>query len=408
MRTKLDPALPSPLLLAAAPHRLLFFIGAVNVLAAMAWWTLWLIEARWQSIGLPQPPIYAGQLHAIVLQYQVLPPFIFGFLLTVFPRWTNQKAFGRLRYLLVGGGLLLGQALTWIGLLGPKAFLQAGAWLCLFGWGVGLLSLFGIVVRDRARNEHAVSSALAMSLGFVGLALYAVSLYTTSPWPIFVAIKTGTFGLLLPIYFTVAHRMFPFFARNVVEGYVPWRPRWVLVAFWPFALLHLGLEIASELAWLWVADLPLLSLSLLFLWRNWPRKKAPPLLRVLFYGYVWLPVAMALYLAQSIKVLLTGAALLGRAPAHALFVGFFGSLLVAMVTRVTQGHSGRPLVLGKLLAFAFITIQLVAILRIGAEFKKDFWAWQAIAAAGWILAFLPWVLRSAYIYLTPRVDGKPG
>ena len=36
----------SPSLLAAAPHRLLFFAGAANVLLAMLWWTLWLVDAR--------------------------------------------------------------------------------------------------------------------------------------------------------------------------------------------------------------------------------------------------------------------------------------------------------------------------------------------------------------------------
>ena len=35
-------------------------------------------------------------------------------------------------------------------------------------------------------------------------------------------------------------------------------------------------------------------------------------------------------------------------------------------------------------------------------------AWQTIAAAGWLLAFAPWVLRSLRIYATPRADGKPG
>ena len=29
-------------------------------------------------------------------------------------------------------------------------------------------------------------------------------------------------------------------------------------------------------------------------------------------------------------------------------------------------------------------------------------------AAGWLLAFLPWVLRSLSIYLHPRADGRPG
>ena len=59
------------------------------------------------------------------------------------------------------------------------------------------------------------------------------------------------------------------------------------------------------------------------------------MLRVLFLGYAWLPLAMALYAAQSL-LRSDGIDMLGRAPAHALFVGFFGSLLVAMVTRVTQ------------------------------------------------------------------------
>ena len=34
-------------IIAAAPHRLMFFIGATNVLLAMVWWAAWLIDARW-------------------------------------------------------------------------------------------------------------------------------------------------------------------------------------------------------------------------------------------------------------------------------------------------------------------------------------------------------------------------
>ena len=133
----------------------------------------------------------------------------------------------------------------------------------------------------------------------------------------------------------------------------------------------------------------------------------PCLLRVLFLGYAWLPVAMALYAAQSLLRLAGGDAL-GRAPAHALFIGFFGSLLVAMVTRVTQGHSGRPLVFGGVATFAFVAIQCVCAMRIVAELVPDALAWQAAAALGWLFAFLPWVLRSGWIYLTPRADGRPG
>ena len=47
-------------MLAAAPHRLLFFVGAANVLLAMTWWALWLVDARWHLLGMPQPPIHAA------------------------------------------------------------------------------------------------------------------------------------------------------------------------------------------------------------------------------------------------------------------------------------------------------------------------------------------------------------
>ena len=117
---------------------------------------------------------------------------------------------------------------------------------------------------------------------------------------------------------------------------------------------------------------------------------------------------MVLYAGQSGWYALTGEFLLGRGPAHALFIGFFGSLLVAMVTRVTQGHSGRPLVFGGAATFAFVVIQLVCLTRIVAELAPDQMAWQAVAAIGWLLAFAPWVLRSLRIYLAPRADGKPG
>jgi uncharacterized protein involved in response to NO len=400
--------LPSPKWLAAAPHRLLFAIGAGNVLLAMLWWTLWLVDVRWQAIGLQQPQVYGGWLHAIVMQYQVLAPFMFGFLLTVFPRWMGLDELRPRNYIPVGIGLFGGQLLTLGGALGPAHLLHLGAVLTLAGWATGLFYLLRWLWRDGGKTWHAVSCGGAMLLGFVGFLAYAMFLHTGDARLMFASIKIGSFGLLLPVFFTVAHRMFPFFAGNVVAGYRPWRPLWVLGAFWPLVLLHLALELVHGDQWLWLADAPLLALTGTWLWRNWPRGKAPALLRVLFLGYAWLPVALALYLVQSAIHALQGDYILGRAPAHALFIGFFGSLLVAMVTRVTQGHSGRPLVLGGVATFAFVVIQLVAVTRIVAELVPDHMAWQAVAAAGWLLAFAPWVLRSLRIYATPRIDGRPG
>ena len=44
------------------------------------------------GIGMPAAAVPAGWMHAMIMQYQVLPSFIFGFLLTVFPRWISLPA----------------------------------------------------------------------------------------------------------------------------------------------------------------------------------------------------------------------------------------------------------------------------------------------------------------------------
>ncbi len=394
--------------LARAPHRLMFFIGASNVLLAMAWWALWLLSARWPLLTMPATSIYAGWLHAFVMQYLVLPSFIFGFLLTVFPRWMGLPELARRQYLPVGVGLIGGQLLLLLGAAGLPWGLHAGLALSLLGWSIGLWRLLRLLSVERGRTWHARSCMAALLLGYIGLCAFIAFAAGADPGWAMLGIKLGGFGMLLPIYVTVAHRMFPFFAGNAVSGYVPWRPLWWLAAFWVFIALHLLLELNHQTMWLWLADLPLLLLSGVALWRWWPRGAMPGLLRVLFIGLAWLPVSLALYVVQSLAELLSGQMILGRGPAHALFIGLFGSLLVAMVTRVTQGHSGRPLQMPAVAWFAFIAVQVVAVMRVVAEIAPDAGAWQALSAVAWLVAFSPWVARIGRIYLLPRQDGRDG
>jgi uncharacterized protein involved in response to NO len=360
----------SPRFLAAAPHRLMFFAGASNVMLAMSWWAAWMVTSRWTTVlALPYPPVFPGWLHGFVMQYQMLPSFIFGFLLTTFPKWTKQPELTRGRFVPVG---------------------------------------LALVPRRSGTTWHARSCAAALVLGYLGLLAFAWHVLGGPPAWAVVGLKLGTHGLLLPVYFTVAHRMFPFFAAGVVAGYQPWRPMWLLAAVWSASLIHLALELARVSSWSWIADGALLLLTGAALWRWWPRGAKPGLLTVLFLGLAWLPIAAALYTADSVAHAVTGAPVLARAPAHALFIGFFGSTLIAMVTRVTQGHSGRPLVMPAVAWFAFVAIQIVAVARIVAELVPDRYAWFAAASIGWLVALAPWVARLGRIYLTPRVDQKPG
>ncbi|WP_369040382.1 NnrS family protein [Stenotrophomonas maltophilia] len=398
---------PSPAMLMRAPHRLLFFIGASNLLLAMLWWALWLgaLRGLWTPRPPALPPVW---LHALLMQYLVLPSFIFGFLLTVFPRWMGQPELPRRCYAPVGAGLLGGQALLIAAACGWAPGLWPGLLLALAGWSAGLIVLGGVLkAAGRNRNWHARACYAALLLGWLGLLLFMAVARGHASWmPLNVAL--GTFGLLLPVYLTVAHRMIPFFANNVVAGYVPWRPlRW-LAAMWALLMLRLLLTALQADNALWLADAPLLLLSMQALWHWWPRAPMPGLLAALFLALAWLPISFALYLLQDVGHLLGHTRLLGHAPLHALAVGLFGSLLVAMVTRVTQGHSGRPLVMPAVAWFAFVTLQAVAIMRIVAELMPEAPAWHFAAAVGWLLALAPWVARLGWIYLSPRRDGKPG
>jgi uncharacterized protein involved in response to NO len=386
----------------------MFFAGATNILIAMAWWTAWLVSTRWpQLLVMEYPPIYAGWLHAFVMQYQMLPSFIFGFLLTTFPKWTKQPDMRSRQYVPVGVALIGGQIATLSGALGSHAAVVVGVAITALGWTAALIALAPIVWREEGATWHARSCIGAIAIGYAGLLAFFAFVLGASPAWAMIAIKLGTFGFSVMIFFTVAHRMFPFFAGNVAS-YVPWRPMWLLAAVWVAVVLRLAFAIADVYAWLWLPDAALLGLASFASWRWWPRGPKPHLLTVLFVGLAWLPIAMVLYLVDDLAYAAKGHFMLGRAPAHALFVGFFGSVLIAMVTRVSQGHSGRPLVMPAVAWFAFVAIQIVAVIRIVGELTRDPFAWFAIASLAWLIAFGPWVLRFARIYLAPRADSKPG
>ncbi len=398
-----------PALLASAPHRLMFLAGATAVLASMLWWAGFLV-AGYAGHAFPSAPVPAGWAHAVFTQYGMLPAFMFGFLLTVFPRWMNQPALERRQYVPVFAGIFAGYLIAQVGLLDRRPLLLAGIALMLVGWISALAALGGVLWRNAARDRHALSCFAALVLGACGLAAFG-AFALGAPWQFaFVAIKLGTFGLLLPVYFTVCHRMVPFFSASVVrEGYRVFKPGWSMPLTWALLMLHLALDLTHRQDWLWLADAPLALVFAIHAigWQPW-KGTTPGLLAVLHLAFAWLLVAFVLYAAQSLLAFLDYGFLLGRAPVHALTIGFFGSMLVAMVTRVTQGHSGRPLEMGRIPWLTFVLLQLVAVVRIGAEVSSDAPLWLIVAAVGWLIAFAPWVVRSAWIYLTPRTDGRPG
>src|SRR5512142_3157595 len=100
---------------AAAPHRVMFFGGALQALAVMLWWLTELVT-RYGLVGHPVDwPVAPVAAHAWLMIYGLFPFFMFGFLMTVFPRWMNGHELPPQRYvpafllLMLGAGRRRGQ-----------------------------------------------------------------------------------------------------------------------------------------------------------------------------------------------------------------------------------------------------------------------------------------------------------
>ena len=405
------PGQGTPLL--AAPHRTLFFAGLLSLLAASAWWGLHLV-ARYTgtppfALALQPAPIWA---HSYLMLFAVLPTMFFGFLFTVFPRWMNGPLITRPEY--VGTALLLvtGTALWLAGtFVGPPLLLLA----CL-ATGAGLLlatvALFRVLLAAPQVVSHAVVVLAALCVQLVALAGFAYGIAGQNDFALHFAVRASLWGGLLPVFFAVCHRMIPFFSQGAIQGYVPWRPVWMLVAVVGLAYARLLLGTAGALSVLPIVDAALfvLTATCALRWTSL-RARGNPLLWTLYAGLAWLPVALLLQTIRDAAFTLTGDWALGRAPIHALGMGFFGGMLVAMVTRVTMGHSGRPLRMDRITLACFIALQLAAVSRVLSEVVTAPAAVQWFllgSVALWLSAVAVWVGRVGGIYLAPRIDGKPG
>ncbi|WP_417614087.1 NnrS family protein [Parasphingorhabdus sp.] len=397
----------------AAPHRLLFFTGVINLVFLMVWWTASLFDIYIWPIGMSRADVPASLIHGPMMLYLMIPAFFFGFLLTVFPRWMSYPDLSREQYAPVGTSFILASILAWFALILANHHLLALA-LCIagLGWAAAIWQMLRLLILERRENKgptwHAWSAFSALGFGLIGLCLAMLFLVTLSGQYYQAASMTGTFGFLLPVFFTVAHRMIPFFAGNVVRDYVVWRPYWVLAAAWIFLVTHLLLGLTGNASLEFISALALCLLTGLMLWRWWPRQTAPGLFMALIWGFAWAPLGFALIALDSYSDFAGLGISIGRAPVHALYIGMSGSLVIAMVTRVTQGHSGRTLEMSRIAWLAFWGIQLSAIARIIAGIRDDHGHWFVLAGVLWILLVSPWALRQVAIYLTKRADGKAG
>jgi len=130
-----------------------------------------------------------------------------------------------------------------------------------------------------------------------------------------------------------------------------------------------------------------------------------PIVWVLHLGYAWLPIGLAL----KAVALLSGSAF-AAFWLHALTIGALTTMILAVMTRASLGHTGRPLKVHSSVTVAYLLLSAAAAMRVfGLSALKLAYpmviAWSALF---WTTAFAIFVGVYAPILWSPRIDGKPG
>lgn len=373
-----------------------FFLGcAAYACAGLAMWLLALAGAPvWQPTG----GWLTWHLHEMPFGFGVAA--VAGFLLTAVPNWTGAQALSGppLAALFL---LWLTTRLAWLG-GAPLVFCAALelAFLPLLAFALGR-SLW----RARQRNNYPLIGVLLLFALADGLAV-AGQLVERADWQ-----RQGAHAalwLLAALSGIIGGRVIPFFTqrglgRAQAVPALKWLERPALAGLALLAVLAAaGFDLQPRP---WMA-LPFGLLGVLHgirlaRWHD-ARLWRVPLLWSLHLAYAWLVLALLGMAAWHLGLIDNGSAAL-----HALTVGGLAGLILAMMARVSLGHSGRPLLPPAGMRWAFVALNAAAFARV----LLPAWAPQgALLLAGvfWLVAFGLFLLRYARWLCQPRVDGLSG
>ncbi|WP_337881906.1 NnrS family protein [Chromobacterium haemolyticum] len=391
-------------MLVQAPHRAAFLPGMLFAILLLAAWSAELVS---RLLGVHAALAVPSSLaHGFLMLFGFFPLFMTGFLFTAGPRWLGVEPPGRIVFVgvpaLMVGGLLLWLAGLWRGM----AWTLTGHALYTLGFsGLALTFACLLLASPQQDRRHACAVLAALLCGTLALLAGAYWLIFQDGQAWLWMRNLALWGFLLPVFLTVCHRMLPFFSANALPQYQPWRPGWLLAAMLAGSLGH-GLLDGFGLPG-WPLDA---ALAVLFAYVSWRWRLAAALrvrlLGMLHLAFAWLPIAFGLYALNG----WLASPRLALAALHAVTVGFFLTMVIAFVSRVTLGHSGQPLQAGPGLWRLYLAAHWLALTRVATEMLPGVWSgWlYGAAAMGWLLTLAAWGRAFMPSYWRRRADGKPG
>ncbi len=401
-----------------APHRLAFFSGVLLLIAASAWWAAVQLDRTTGALGLSYA-VSPTLTHAAVMVLGFMPLFFAGFLFTAGPKWLGVAG---PEAPAITPALAL-QALGWLlwlaGAHTHTGVAAAGACTASLGLALQFGRFWQLWRRSPAPDRvHATVVAGGGTLGALCTVGLGVAVWLDAGPVALALVHTALWGFIVATYVAVAHRMIPFFTSGVLPMIEVWRPFWVL---W-LMLGAVALEIVSVWllvmgwgegpAWRLLRGALELGVGGVLVWLAWVwglvQSLKIRLLAMLHVGFVWFGLSLLLSGASQWLLAAGGVPTLGLGALHALTMGFLGSILLAMVTRVACGHSGRALVADATVWSLFWLLQGAVLLRIAGTLPQARGGWLLAAALLWGGVVLVWGARLLNWFGRPRADGRPG
>jgi len=381
--------------------RPMFLLGASFSAVAMLLWILVLS-------GQVSLPVY-GQVmfwHAHEMIFGFVAAIIVGFLLTAVQNWTGLRA--------THGRALALLTVVW---LSGRLFMLFGAGLPT--WLVAAVDLLFLPLAAILLAVPLIRVKQQRNLFFVPV----LFLLTFCNALMHNGLVSGRFDiqqlgsqnavwLVTLLMAIMGGRVLPMFTANGTMTQkaqpIEWLDRIGLGSLWLIFILNITLFSAQlpngVMAALYGISAVALGIRCLR-WRIWITLRVP-LLWSLHVAYWFIPVGLALFALRELGI----TSITNSIALHALTAGAMGNMILAMIARVSLGHSGRPLQPKAIMSLAFLLVISAALSRVVLTWLVPDLAmsWLVFAAAAWIIAYAIYVVVYLPILITPRPDGRPG
>lgn len=376
--------------------RTFFLLAGLYAVLALALWVAGFHGLRW-----PGAPVALSSLwHAREMALGFAGAVVAGFLLTAVASWTGRPA-----------------------LHGPWLMVLVAAWLAgrLAATLGGSLPAAGLAAIDMVFPVLLAVLASREIIGGASRRNYGIAAMTWTLAVLVLVYHLGEAGvipagdriaatlmvhLLAVLIALVGGRVIPLFTANWLrmqgESRLPVaHPQFGLLAIVLVALAGLSDSFMPQTAVAGVLCVVagVVNLARLRGWRT-SLTLHNPLLWSLHLAYVWIALGYMLLGATALGLPLTRTTAL-----HLLTVGGISGMILSMMTRVSLGHTGRPLAVARPIAVAYLLLALAAVLRsFGPLLPGPYMAMIDSAALLWVIAFSLFVGVYAPILTRPRVD----